>query len=549
MKYSKDNNGLYRKEESTGAFSISEVDTLLRELQDEQLQNDKVVEKALNHSKEDTIRTRAQHSVTFKALSEQQESTTYYKVDASASRYPKQTDTYKATTFKANSAPSIPAPSHIPPPPEPIENAPQNVPPNNNLQDSHVFKAQTFAGSQNTQSSVQPQPSEQEFPTSNLPGAFYEQPKQKYYADVYEENTEKFHLEDSMMFKAQRLMEMDLTQEGDDEDRETWLKFKPAVAVVSIFLVAIIGLSVLHVFANPLIEGQQERLINAPYLDILPGSVSFEDVAPTLPEGVIGIKKADADKGYVITTQAQGFVGQVPVMVAFDSNGDILNVSFTQNSETAGLGAKLMENKDFSEQFKGHTTDILVDDDEVDMIAGATVSSKAGVKAINLAIEQYSLLVNGTEPVSPNQAKDAEQLDNVINESGQKEIRKQLLPYSIAISQVDLGKEQTIAAFKGDDNNYIIYTQSDSAPELVTVAVALNSNGLILDLWIQIGEESTDYTKTITENEDFKKAFVGKTNTNDVDVIAGATLSSNAIIECVNRALTALPTVEESKLK
>ena len=60
-------------------------------------------------------------------------------------------------------------------------------------------------------------------------------------------------------------------------------------------------------------------------------------------------------------------------------------------SETAGLGAKVEEDW-FQAQFKGHNDELTPDN--IDMISGATISSKATIKALNAArkaFNQYAL--------------------------------------------------------------------------------------------------------------------------------------------------------------
>ena len=58
-----------------------------------------------------------------------------------------------------------------------------------------------------------------------------------------------------------------------------------------------------------------------------------------------------------------------------------------ENSETPGLGQKVTEDA-FSGQFAGRDAVELTIDD-VDAVTGATISSKAAVSAIDLAIAAY----------------------------------------------------------------------------------------------------------------------------------------------------------------
>ena len=99
---------------------------------------------------------------------------------------------------------------------------------------------------------------------------------------------------------------------------------------------------------------------------------------------------ADNGAGYVITAQAKGYGGQVPVMVAFGADGAIASVRFLDNSETPGLGQKVKDDA-FQGQFSGMAAEAFTLDD-IDAVTGATISSRAATTAINAAIEVYQSL-------------------------------------------------------------------------------------------------------------------------------------------------------------
>ena len=52
------------------------------------------------------------------------------------------------------------------------------------------------------------------------------------------------------------------------------------------------------------------------------------------------IYKADNDSGYVITAQAKGYGGEVPVMVAFNAEGTIEAVQFWTTTKRRALARK-----------------------------------------------------------------------------------------------------------------------------------------------------------------------------------------------------------------
>lgn len=100
---------------------------------------------------------------------------------------------------------------------------------------------------------------------------------------------------------------------------------------------------------------------------------------------------AKAKLGVVVRSSYRGYGSGVPVLVAIDNAGKILNLKILANEETPGLGKKI-ENKPFYSKFIGQPTvkaftvsPAEPDRVRVDAIAGATISSRAVAEAINQA--------------------------------------------------------------------------------------------------------------------------------------------------------------------
>ena len=118
-------------------------------------------------------------------------------------------------------------------------------------------------------------------------------------------------------------------------------------------------------------------------------------------------KNGEEILGYIVTTVAQGYGGEVRVMTGVDSNGNIINVRIlAADDETPGLGAKV-KNKDFYNQYIGKSTGVgLVKnspaENDVVAITGATFSSSAVNTAVNEAVAiannvSRQNIVNNTE--------------------------------------------------------------------------------------------------------------------------------------------------------
>ena len=164
------------------------------------------------------------------------------------------------------------------------------------------------------------------------------------------------------------------------------ISIRPTLILALICLLATLLLAGLNQLTTPIIAANEEQAANETYAALLPEADGFTQLSCDI-DGVTAVMVANNGTGYVIIAQSRGYGGQVPAAVAFSPDGTILGVTMMDNSETPGLGQKVTEDT-FSGQFAGRDASEFAID-EIDAITGATISSKAAVSAINLAIKAY----------------------------------------------------------------------------------------------------------------------------------------------------------------
>ena len=197
----------------------------------------------------------------------------------------------------------------------------------------------------------------------------------------------------------------------------------------------------------------------------------------------------------------QGFAGPVAVAVDLDESNTITAITIGDDSfaETAGFGAKALEDS-FKSQFIGKTLPLTVAD--IDAIAGATITTNAVIEAINAAAG-----------MSDKQAAD-----------------------TTAAATTDATVSATAAAV--EENLLTASAQGFAGP--VAVEVTVDANNTITA--IKIGDDQFAETEGFGANalEDaFQNQFIGKSlpvAVTDIDAIAGATITTNAVIEAINSA-------------
>ena len=104
--------------------------------------------------------------------------------------------------------------------------------------------------------------------------------------------------------------------------------------------------------------------------------------------------------GHALKIVASGSQGNIVMMVGVDAEGAVTGVSIVSNSETSGIGSKVMNNEPLNsgtgvlDQFIGKSAadGELTVGKNVDAISGATVSSKGVTTGVNAALAVAGLL-------------------------------------------------------------------------------------------------------------------------------------------------------------
>jgi electron transport complex protein RnfG len=122
----------------------------------------------------------------------------------------------------------------------------------------------------------------------------------------------------------------------------------------------------------------------------------------TINGAVVAKDASGNDLGYVITvTSHAGYGGDITFSVGIQNDGTLNGYSVTSIAETAGLGMKATEEK-FYAQFEGKaepaykvTKSAATADSEIESISGATITSDAITKGVNVALAYFATISEG----------------------------------------------------------------------------------------------------------------------------------------------------------
>ena len=97
--------------------------------------------------------------------------------------------------------------------------------------------------------------------------------------------------------------------------------------------------------------------------------------------------------GYCYIVTANGFGGEMELMVGLHPNNTIAGVEVIDHSETSGIGTNVL-NATYLTRYKGKSGTLVLGTD-IDAHSGATISSKAVLSGVNAALSAHTEMQNG----------------------------------------------------------------------------------------------------------------------------------------------------------
>ena len=167
---------------------------------------------------------------------------------------------------------------------------------------------------------------------------------------------------------------------------------KLTLTLLGICAVVALLLGVVNSVTEPIIEEIQAEKTAAAMSQVLPAD-EYQKVETTYPN-VTAMNKAMSggeQTGYVVEVATNGFGGAMSMVVGVDMDGAVTGVSVTDNSETANIGTKVVNDQTVLDRFIGMSHadgEITVNSgtNRFDGVSGATVSSKGVTAGVNTAL-------------------------------------------------------------------------------------------------------------------------------------------------------------------
>ncbi len=218
---------------------------------------------------------------------------------------------------------------------------------------------------------------------------------------------------------------------------------------------------------------------------------------------------APAEDDVTIVATAQGLLSQITANVTFGADGAIKGLSVDASGETPGIGSKAAESS-YTGKFIGSKNG-----NSVDAVAGATVTSTAVKNAVNAAADAFKSGKTGPVSAAGSAATPAP--------------AETPAPVEETPAPVEAPAEEPAAGPK------TITASAQGLLSTVNVTVTFDANGVITALSVDASGETAGIGSQAAESG-YTGKFIGATNGDGVDTIAGATVTSTAVKSAVNSA-------------
>lgn len=233
--------------------------------------------------------------------------------------------------------------------------------------------------------------------------------------------------------------------------------------------------------------------------------------------------------GYGVMLSGGGFQGPIKIMVGFDKDvNKVLGIEILENSETPGLGNRIVENW-FKEQFKGKVPPLSAvkgrapeNEREIQAITGATISSKSVTNIVNRAQEVLRSFLKGGEQTSEYEKAVLESSSKIFGEEAKVEKKGEIF---------------IIRDKSGEILGYACISKALGYEDTITVLVLSDSLiSKVIDVKVIKGAEYFTNEKKISPLLDKIKVSKPPITLKEIQTVTGATITQDAIVSAVNSA-------------
>ncbi|MFA6075155.1 MAG: FMN-binding protein [Negativicutes bacterium] len=186
---------------------------------------------------------------------------------------------------------------------------------------------------------------------------------------------------------------------------------KVALNLTAACIISGLIIAVAYAITNPAAEIQREKMKDMAMRGLVPAADKFVDVQGKT--GWFAAVKDGQTVAYEIPSESKGYGGAIKMIVAVGIDGKVIGYTILSANETPGLGDNANKSS-FKDRFVGKALANLEDKDgnplvekvpstdHVQALTGATITSKAVVRAVSEAVKLADEFINNGKSVTKN---------------------------------------------------------------------------------------------------------------------------------------------------
>jgi len=180
---------------------------------------------------------------------------------------------------------------------------------------------------------------------------------------------------------------------------------KITLTLTSVCIICAFFLSLVYGLANKKIEDNAQKKITDAISNIAPEAKIIKEIKK---EGGLIYQLYNSNDnliGYAFLAEGQGYQGKIKILVVIDNSlNQLTGIEIVESVETPGLGSRIQENS-FLKQFvgldvsnkiadiKNEDAAMITKNNKIEIITGATISSKAVMNILNKRITEIKELL------------------------------------------------------------------------------------------------------------------------------------------------------------
>ena len=336
---------------------------------------------------------------------------------------------------------------------------------------------------------------------------------------------------------------------------------KKLLIPVAVILVCAIILTAASAGLAGTAASNAETELNEMISYLLPGGGEFEEIEYNGADSKItNVYKGEG--GYVLAMTTNGYVDEIKLLVAVDNDGVVKGYTVRDIHDTYGLGLGVQDDLYFLVGLMNSKGDLAVNSN-IDAVTGATISSSAVVACVNAASKYVQEagaagVLTGTAdgfggPITVSVTMDGDKIAavEVVSNSETPEIAGAALEQIPAAIVAANSADVDIVSGATYTSNGIINAVKNALESAGSAGGALTgtADGFMGPITVSVTMDGDTITAVeVVSNSDTPEiagaaleqipAAIVAANSPDVDVVSGATYTSNGIINAVKNAIS-----------